>query len=303
MASIEKKGIRYFNIECEHEDKLEYILAKHGIAGYGIVIQLWRKIYQIEGYFCDWKEKNQFLFAKSIGVTVDHVNEVLKTCFEEDIFSLSAYTTFEILTSSGVQKRWLRIVKESKRKDTDINPKYDLTGLFTEKSPKTPEKTIETPEFEPQSKVNKSKENIEVVEEESARLEKFSEAVDEFFITDSQNSEKEKNSAQKENILPALNMAIEHMEGFAYWRNVLEHYNLTPEERLVLFKLFYEQKEDKYRIRFPDWPDIAENFYNWIRLHKQKNPIKISYNNGKSPPDRGVNSALNIFPNNKMRGS
>lgn len=152
MASIEKKGIRYFNIECEHEDKLEYILAKHGIAGYGIVIQLWRKIYQIEGYFCDWKEKNKYLFAKNIGVSVEELNLVIDTCFEEKIFNEEKFKEYHVLTSAGVQKRWLKIVKDCKRKDTDIDENLDLTGVTPEKKPKTPENPAETQSVDIQSK-------------------------------------------------------------------------------------------------------------------------------------------------------
>jgi hypothetical protein len=156
MASFEKKGIRYFNIDCEQEDNLELVIAKHKMEGYGTLVQLWRKIYRIDGYYCDFKEKNQYLFAKDIGVTLEFLWEVLNTCFEENIFSQSMFEKYAILTSSGVQKRWLRIVKDAKRKDVTIDKKYKLISKTPEKEEETPEFGEETPVVDIQSKVNKS---------------------------------------------------------------------------------------------------------------------------------------------------
>ena len=103
MARPIKMGIDYFNIDVVQEDNLNLIEAKHGIVGYGVVIKLWRKIYSIHGYYCEWEEKNTFLFAKEIGVPVETINSVLETCFQEEIFSLKMYQDFKILTSSGTQ--------------------------------------------------------------------------------------------------------------------------------------------------------------------------------------------------------
>lgn len=139
MGRHNKRGIEYFYVDCDQEDNLTLVEAKHGIAGYGTVVKMWKKIYQIHGYYADWDDKNQFLFAKDIGVKIEFLKEVLETCFEEELFHRGLYEKFRILTGSGTQKRWRGIVTAAKRKDTEIDKNHDVS-LFN------PEEIIKTPE-------------------------------------------------------------------------------------------------------------------------------------------------------------
>lgn len=150
MGRLKKKGLDHFQIDCDQEDDLDLVEAKHGIAGYGTVVKLWQKIYKFEGYYAEWEEKHQHLFAKKIGVTFEFLQAVLETCFDEDLFHLGLYEKYRILTGSGPQKRWKEIVTNAKRKDTKIEFIHDIS-LFT------PEEIIKTPEVSTQSKVKDSK--------------------------------------------------------------------------------------------------------------------------------------------------
>jgi hypothetical protein len=95
--------------------------------------------------------------------------------------------------------------------------------------------------------------------------------------------EKEKSSAKKEKEFPTLEIAIANVSDTAYWRNVIEHHLkpkgelLTDEllielesEREILFKIFYEQKEDHYRIKYPAKIEMVQHFFNWVPVHKAK---------------------------------
>lgn len=157
MARPEKRGISYFNIDCDQDDKIEYVIAKHKMEGYGVLVQIWRKIYGIDGHFCLWSEKNIYLFAKDNGVEIAVLNDIVTTCFEEGIFNLEMYQKYSILTGSGVQKRWLKIVRDAKRKDQEIDQKICLLELTPEKLELTPEETQVNPASSTQSKVKKSK--------------------------------------------------------------------------------------------------------------------------------------------------
>lgn len=151
MGKHSSNGISYFNIDCVQEDNLNYIEAKHGITGYGVLVKLWRKIYMVDGYFCQWSDKNVYLFSKEVAVPVEQINEVVESCLNEKIFSREMYDKFQVLTSTGVQKRWLKIVTEAKRKNREIDKNLSLLEKTTEQEPKTPE-------FLPQRKVKESKE-------------------------------------------------------------------------------------------------------------------------------------------------
>jgi len=134
MARPYKKGLDYFNVDCNQADNLNLIEVKHGLIGYGVVVKLWKKIYQISGYYCDWNQKNLLLFAREVNATTELVSEVVESCFEEEIFSREMFEAHKILTSHGIQKRWKKIVTEAKRKDIEIEPDFNLMDLPLEET-------------------------------------------------------------------------------------------------------------------------------------------------------------------------
>jgi hypothetical protein len=158
MGRIPTDGITYFNIDCAQEDNLNYLEAKHGITGYGVWVKLLRKIFMIKGYYCEWTEKNIYLFSKEIGVDVDKIKDIVATCLSEGLFHQGMLEKYSILTSSGIQKRWIRIVTEAKRKGCSVDEKYALFGKTPEETPKTPEFIAKTPEEKPQRKEKEKKE-------------------------------------------------------------------------------------------------------------------------------------------------
>jgi len=157
MGKHSSNGLSYFNIDCVQEDNLNYIEAKHGISGYGVLVKLWRKIYMIHGYYCDWSEKNVYLFSKEVSVPVEQITLIIEDCFQEGIFSREMYDKFRILTSSGTQKRWLKIVTEAKRKNCKIEENFLLSVKTQEEFAKTPEELPKTPEDIPQRKEKEEK--------------------------------------------------------------------------------------------------------------------------------------------------
>ena len=149
------------------------------------------------------------------------------------------------------------------------------------------------------NKLNKQV-NIEVVVE-NARAQEFENAINTYFNPNQPTEEKEKSCAQKEKELPTLDEAVRYIEGTANWtRNVFEHYlyvgqdpgwdklsedqkQMYYDQRLKLFKYFYEQKEDTYRVRYPTSSEMSSNFYFWISTIKRLNKLNgILNGNGES---------------------
>jgi hypothetical protein len=152
-----KKGLNYFNIDCVQEDNLNMIEAKHGLVGYGVLIKLWRKIYMIHGYYTEWTDKNIYLFAREIGVDAELINQVVESCFNEGIFHRDLFRKFQILTSRGVQKRYVKIVTEAKRKDCSIDVTHSLLEFPPEETEKTPEESTQRKEKEIKGKETRKK--------------------------------------------------------------------------------------------------------------------------------------------------
>lgn len=148
MARPLKKGLDYFPLDCTDNDSIELIIAKHGLEGYGAIVQLWKKIYKIEGYFTDWTEKNLLIFARNYGVDVDNLRRIVETAISEGIFDARLAKDEKVLTSAGIQSRFMRIVTDSKRKDIKIESRFDC--LHAGKPLFTPEETPKGAEFTPE---------------------------------------------------------------------------------------------------------------------------------------------------------
>lgn len=161
MARPTKRGLDYFPMDCIQDDNLTFIEAKHGIEGFGILVKIWQKIYRHDGYYMRWNEQNMYLFAREIAVNMDVISSVVNTCLLPNIaiFNEGMLEKYGILTSTGIQKRWVSIVKSSKRKDVEIEAKYDLLSFTPVETELTPEETKVYTSESTQTKVNESKLN------------------------------------------------------------------------------------------------------------------------------------------------
>lgn len=115
MARPIKEGLDYFplDVDIDTDDKIAMIEALHGIEGFGILIKLFMKIYK-ESYFYEWDKREQLLFSKRVNVDINTVNEVVNDCINEGIFNKYLYQAFCVLTSKGIQKRYLEAIKRRK---------------------------------------------------------------------------------------------------------------------------------------------------------------------------------------------
>ena len=124
------EGIPYFSLDCQFDDKLDEIEDAFGMKGLGIIIKLFQKIYGIHGYYCEWNDGVASRFAKREAfVGTDVVHEVVAAALRESknhesLFDREMYAKYGILTSRGIQKRYLKAAKAMKRKDVFPVPEY-----------------------------------------------------------------------------------------------------------------------------------------------------------------------------------
>jgi hypothetical protein len=166
LARPANNSLSYYNQDTKDDDNLQYVEAMHGLTGYAIVHKLWKHIYGGPGgYYCEWNNINKMLFCKNNGIELKLLNEVLETCFGDEIgiFDKELAENSKILSSKGIQKRWSKIVKEAGRRSNTVQELHRLCSLDTEQPPDNPQ--ITTPPLilkgteTPQSKVKKSKVN------------------------------------------------------------------------------------------------------------------------------------------------
>lgn len=116
MARPNKEGLEYFSLDTDiaNDDKIKLIKAKHGLTGFAIVILLLTKIYK-EGYYYHWSEDEQYLFADDARVDLNTVTTIVNDCITRGFFSQELYQKYGILTSRGIQKRFLQACTRRKK--------------------------------------------------------------------------------------------------------------------------------------------------------------------------------------------
>jgi hypothetical protein len=126
MSRPLKNGLDYFPMDVTTDDKFELIEAKHGLVGFAIIVKLFQKIYK-EGYYLDWNEEKLLLFKKAINVDTNLLNDVIKDCLRYCIFNQKLFDEFKILTSSGIQKRYLNAC--DRRKSVDLIKEHVIVDI------------------------------------------------------------------------------------------------------------------------------------------------------------------------------
>lgn len=122
-----KVGLDYFELNCQLEEKIRLIQAEFGLKGFAVVVKLYQKIYGEFGYYCEWSEDSLLLFMSENGLSSDNKNfirQVVSACVRRDIFSESLFKNFGILTSCGVQKRYMKAT--SRREKVSMREEYLL---------------------------------------------------------------------------------------------------------------------------------------------------------------------------------
>lgn len=128
MARPTKQGVDYFPLDVHLDNKFKFVEIKYGIEGFGIVVKIMQNIYS-QGYWAQWGEDEQLLFAGEHRIDYDKLADVTNECIKRGVFNKDLYEKHEILTSNGIQKRYKEIVR--RRKDVQMTEEYKLVdGIF-----------------------------------------------------------------------------------------------------------------------------------------------------------------------------
>ena len=128
MARPIKPGLDYFPLDwdIDEDDKICLIAAEVGELAFGRLIKLLAKIYHDGGYYKKWDEETEMLFATRKGIPLEELRILIHTALKRDIFDPGIYGKYRILTSAGIQKRYIEVVK--KRKEVFIISELYLLG-------------------------------------------------------------------------------------------------------------------------------------------------------------------------------
>lgn len=122
-----KTGLDYFPVDIDffNDEKIEFVSAKHGVLSELITLRLLSRIYR-NGYFIEWSEDAAYIYSKQFGEGISHefLTAVVEALVARRFFNREKYEKYGILTSKGIQVRYLEAVK--RRKQTEIIDQYLL---------------------------------------------------------------------------------------------------------------------------------------------------------------------------------
>lgn len=127
MARPTKQGLNYYPLDTDfiHDIKVRKIMRSNGPQSIAVLLDLLGNIYGDRGYYMQWDDDVRFLVADDVGISEVAVDELIKKAVSVDFFNKELFDKFSILTSHGIQERYL---KGAKRKvGLCIQKRYDLT--------------------------------------------------------------------------------------------------------------------------------------------------------------------------------
>jgi len=130
MGRQNKAGLDYFELDCQWDQKVRLIQAEFGLKGVAVFVLLLQEIYGNEGWYIRLDEDRLLLFMSEHGVASGDYNlirEIIDACIRREIFSADVYKKYGVLTSVGVQKRYLKAV--SRRESVELIKEYLLISV------------------------------------------------------------------------------------------------------------------------------------------------------------------------------
>lgn len=164
MARPKKIGLDYFpmDVDMDQDDKIYLVKAEYGWEGFAIVVKLLMEIYS-EGYFLEWDDRKIKIFSRKNLFDLDVVNGVINVCLDEDLFAKTSFEEHGILTSKGIQTRYLEAT--TRRKEIVLIKEFLLIDVNADNNTKVKVINVDInsqsseakDDGNPQSKVKESK--------------------------------------------------------------------------------------------------------------------------------------------------
>ena len=128
MGRQNKVGLDYFELDCHMDEKVRLIQAEYGLKGFAVVVKLYQEIYGGYGYYCEWTQDRELLFASENGLNGgSFIKDIVAVCIKRNIFSERLFKEYGILSSTGVQKQYLKATV--KREVVELKKEYLLISI------------------------------------------------------------------------------------------------------------------------------------------------------------------------------
>lgn len=125
MAGRPKKRIDYAGWSVDifsNDTKIDKLLDAQGWVGFGIYFYLCQMAFGSEGYYYEWCYDLCATTARKMGggVGAGTVKETVDYCLQIGLFDKGLFDRWGVLTSRGIQKSYLLVLKNKNRRGTEV---------------------------------------------------------------------------------------------------------------------------------------------------------------------------------------
>ena len=124
MSGTPKKGLDYAPWDTnifENDTKIDELIDAQGWTGFAVYFYLCQKAYASDGYFYRWSYANAATTARRMGggIGSENVKQVVSACLRIGLFEKRLFDVGGVLTSKGIQRRYMEAVCKRRVKDVD----------------------------------------------------------------------------------------------------------------------------------------------------------------------------------------
>ena len=302
MGRQRKVGLDYFPIDVDmfQDIKVRKLIRHQGGKAITVYALLLCYIYK-SGYYLRWDKELPFIISELLGYEEVFITEVIKCCLLLGLLDKALYDSESVLTSKGIQLRYLRSCSEIRRKG--VIKEYNLISS-EEKSISSEEKLISSEEKPISSEeIISSEEMYKNVQECTIKeTEKENEKERSLSPTPPYSKEKEKEK-EKENPLPLLRACARTREESelklhdqlqelckdSSWKELVAmRYAIKAQDVISLFSEFELECKINEKCYHESLGDLKRHFSNWLRIKQRKDNAD---NNNKPNGSAGCTSA------------
>ena len=178
LARPTKTGLEYFPLDVNflYDIKVRKIIKPLGPEAIGVLVYLLAEIYKDNGYYISWNDDICFLMSDLTGIDEELIKDVVSKALEVDFFNKDKYKKYNILTSKGIQNRYISATE--KRKNTNINDDYIIENEqisineYTQNNSNLRVNSEETGVNVTETKVNSEETGVNVTESTQSKVKK-----------------------------------------------------------------------------------------------------------------------------------
>lgn len=134
MARSLKSGFDYFPLDTDFfsDRKIKILRARYGADGITVYLYLLCEIYK-SGFFVKYDSDFEYIIADDLNMSADKIKQIISFLCERSLLDSTLLTSDTVMTSCGIQKRYLEMAKKRTSKVAPEHALYWLLPLPIEK--------------------------------------------------------------------------------------------------------------------------------------------------------------------------